>query len=446
MVLKLKTYTETWNQADILRCFEALSNMPYSLFFDSNDTRHPLSQYSIICWSPRETISYSITDDQCPFDLIQSRLNKYKIEASNIDLPFIGGLAGYWGYDLGQTVETLPNIAQRDINVPDMMVGIYTNCLVHDHTKNEMRLIIHAEDNERFEQEKKFLIDKISSKKETKSQDDNINWQSSVSEDDYKKNVQRIIDYIYAGDVYQVNLTRRFDAKKPKNFDAFEHYKTLREHNPAPFSAFMNFSDVKLASCSPERFLSVNDNIVETRPIKGTISDIEDPETLSKSTKDRAENIMIVDLLRNDISKVSKPHSVKVTDLCKVETFKGLHHLVSTVTGELDESKSSIDLLKNCFPGGSITGAPKIRAMEIIEELEPIKRGPYCGAMGYIGFNQNMDTNISIRTLIYTQDKIYLQAGGGITCESTPAQELQETYTKINKIFESFDLHKEQQK
>ena len=350
-------------------------------------------------------------------------------------------MAGYWGYDLGRQLEKIPTLTKDDTNTPDMMIGIYTNILTYHHATKKMTFIIHAENEIEYEKEKRFLQTIIALPKFQEEEEPNNTqpeWTTTKSEKDYKQDIQTIIDHIYEGDVYQVNLSRRFEAKQPKDFDEFEHYKTLREHNPAPFSAFMNFGALKLASCSPERFLSVQNGQVETRPIKGTMESSAPAKALQNSAKDHAENIMIVDLMRNDISKVCEYHSVQATTLCAVETFKGLHHLVSTITGTLSPDKTPIDLLKACFPGGSITGAPKIRAMEIIEQLEPHRRGVYCGTMGYIGFDGTMDTSIIIRTLIYTNDKIYLQTGGGITCESTPNQELQETLTKADKIFESF--------
>ncbi|MEC7028742.1 MAG: anthranilate synthase component I family protein, partial [Pseudomonadota bacterium] len=215
-----------------------------------------------------------------------------------------------------------------------------------------------------------------------------------------------------------------------------------REANPAPFGAFMNFGSIKLASASPERFINHYGRIAETRPIKGTIKRYADPEhdqdqkdMLASSDKDRAENVMIVDLLRTDLSKVCEDHSVRVTRLNHLESFAHVHHLVSTVEGVIRADKSAVSLLEACFPGGSITGAPKVRAMEIIEELEDTRRGPYCGSMGYIGFDGTMDTNIIIRTLVYNGNTVSLNVGGGITAASDPASEYMETLHKALGFF-----------
>lgn len=421
-----------WEGEDILTLVDALSDQPYTLFFDSNRTSHPANQWSFLCWNPVETITakngvithnsdvIEVTD---VFKFLQSRLDTYKFD-NNLKIPFIGGLAGYWGYDLGRGLETLPNATTDDINVPDMMVGIYTNVIAHDHTADKTWLI-GKEQNVRNRKENHAIP--------------NIEWTAQTSDDDYKVHIQQAIDYIYAGEIYQANITRRFDAKLPNSFSPYDHYKHLRQVNPAPFSAYMNFGDMQISSCSPERFLKCDKGVVETQPIKGTLRSSQESEILTNSKKDIAENTMIVDLLRNDLSKVCENHSVKVPKLCELQTFEGLHHLVSTVTGVLKKDKTALDLLKACFPGGSITGAPKIRAMEVIEEIEPTRRGPYCGAIGYIGFDGTMDTNIIIRTIIYANNKAYLQTGSGIVSDSDPMKELQEGLDKAQKIFESFD-------
>jgi para-aminobenzoate synthetase component 1 len=420
-----------WNGPDILTCAEGLVDKSFTLFFDSNRPSHPLSRWSFLCWDPVEIISCKnniiyhsekkVTETNF-FDFLQTRLNHYSFEEN--DIPFCGGAAGYFGYDLGRQLEIIPTHTVDDLNLPDVAIGIYQNILAHDHRKNETWLI--GEEPE---------VHKVCNS----YQRQDIKWSTQKTDNEYCDDIQKVIDYIYAGEVYQVNLSRRYEADMPDGFSEFSHYKKLRNINSAPFSAYMNFGDFKLASCSPERFLSVQDKIVETKPIKGTLPDTENADLLQKNIKERAENLMIVDLLRNDISKTCGQNSVTVPTLCDIETFEGLHHMVSTVRGILEENKTAIDLLHGCFPGGSITGAPKIRAMEIIEELEETRRGPYCGAMGYIGFNGNMDTNIIIRTLIYKDNKAFLQVGSGIVSDSVPEKELEETKQKANKIWESFE-------
>jgi para-aminobenzoate synthetase component 1 len=418
-----------------------LCQLQYSLFFDSNDPKHPENKWSFLCFDPLEVITAKngeITHNHKNighaniFDFLKSRMAKYEFP-SHENIPFTGGMAGYWGYDLGRQLEDLPDSTKDDLNLPDMVVGIYSTIFAYDH-KNKKNWLIRA----------KSPQDSIKSTKTSDwiAEKDNfcdLQFEAQTNDDDYKNNIQKIIDYIHAGEVYQANYSRRFDTNIPENFNMFKYYERLRKINPAPFSSFMNFGDFQLICCSPERFLKVEKNQVYAQPIKGTLPSTYPAEVLENSQKDRAENLMIVDLLRNDLSKICDHHSVKVPKLCELQTFEGLHHLVSTVTGTLKKDKTALDLLKSCFPGGSITGAPKIRAMEIIEELEKTRRGPYCGAMGYIGFDGNMDTNIIIRTLIHVNGKAYLQTGSGIVSDSIPEKELQEGLDKAQKIFESFE-------
>ncbi len=432
-----------WHGADAPTCARALCREPYALYFDSCRPEHPLNRYSIICWAPAETITAkngTITHNDADvgpgdvFSFLQDRLRAYDFAAAKDipALPFIGGAAGYFGYDLGRTLEVLPATAQDDINMPDMMIGIYTNALVFNHSTD-----------------KAWLIGEEPQIKETPSpaqNDTSLDWKFIKTEEEYCADIQTAIDYIYAGEIYQVNLSRRMDAPLPPGFDALDHYMMLRTINPAPFCSYMNFGDIALSSTSPERFLFVEGKNAESRPIKGTLPSDQGAALLQNSAKDRAENTMIVDLLRNDLSKICDFHSVKVPALCALETFAGVHHLVSTVTGTLRGDKDALDLLRACFPGGSITGAPKIRSMEIIEELEPTRRGAYCGAMGYIGFDGKMDTNIAIRTLIYANGRAYLQTGGGIVSDSVPAKELQESLDKAAKILESFETTAQQKR
>jgi len=432
------------NKYDIIDEAKKYAIAPYTLFFDSNRPEHPDNKWSFLCFSPTEVISSKngiITHNgknigaHDAFDFLQSRLDNYDFECDS-HIPFTGGIAGYWGYDLGRSLEEIPDKTKDDLDLPDLVVGIYTALIAHDHENNETWFIRSVP-----EEFNNFTIPHhyISINNWHENPTATVEEQKNAS--DYKTDIQKIIDYIYAGEIYQANMSRRFDIKLPDDFCTLSHYLHLREINSAPFSAYMNLEDFQLSSCSPERFLKLQNGIVETKPIKGTLPADQNSDILLNSEKDRAENLMIVDLLRNDISKTCKPHSVKVPKLCEIETFEGLHHLVSTVTGEIKPKETALSLLKSCFPGGSITGAPKIRAMQIIEELEETRRGPYCGAMGYIGFSGNMDTNIVIRTLIYKDGKAHLQTGSGIVSDSDPSQELFEGLKKAEKIFESFGLN-----
>jgi para-aminobenzoate synthetase component 1 len=253
-----------------------------------------------------------------------------------------------------------------------------------------------------------------------------------------------VIDYIYAGDIYQANLSQRFQTILPEGDSPFALYQRLRRLNPAPFAAYLNFGDIVIASASPERFLQLRGGWVETRPIKGTrprgatpVEDKAHARELLASEKDRAENVMIVDLLRNDLSRVCRDHTVTVPELCVLESYATVHHLVSTVVGQLNPGATAIDLLRATFPGGSITGAPKIRAMEIIAALEPTQRGPYCGSIGYVGFDGNIDSSITIRTYAIKNNVVTFQAGGGIVADSDPAAEYEETLTKAGALMEA---------
>jgi len=265
-----------------------------------------------------------------------------------------------------------------------------------------------------------------------------------MSFEQYARAFHRIKHYICEGDCYQVNLAQRFDTRVEGSL--WQAYRILRKRNPAPFSAYMNTPCCQILSCSPERFLKVRDGVVETRPIKGTRPRSPCPEEdqrlaqeLKYSDKDRAENLMIVDLLRNDLGKVCIPGTIRVPELFDIESFATVHHLVSTITGELGENSDSPGLLRACFPGGSITGAPKLRAMEIIEELEPHRRGVYCGSIGYVGFDGAMDTSIAIRTLVHSTGSLRFWAGGGIVADSELEAEYQETFDKVAAILKLLD-------
>lgn len=449
---KKRLFVYDWPAHAAPETFSAVAEQPYSLYLDSNRPAHPLSRYSYICWHPFEIIESkdghvrvsnrdnSFTYAADPFHVVRERLSLWgeDVKARKDLPPFQGGAAGYFGYDLARGLETLPSRAQPH-RQPDMCIGLYDKIIAYDHAQNRAYLIIHAEDEAGAMVHKSYIENAVRTPKQTSPAEDPLDWHTGTSEKDLETAIARTIEYIHAGDIFQANISRRFSARLPRYFSPYAHYLNLRQINPAPYGAYMNFGRTVLSGSSPERFLLVKDRKVETRPIKGTLSSSLPASILSDSEKDRAENIMIVDLLRNDLSIVCEDHSVIIEDLCGIETFEGLHHMVSTVSGRLRGDMSCIDALKACFPGGSITGAPKIRAMEIIDELEPHRRGAYCGAMGYAGFDGTMDTAIIIRTLVYENDYVHLQTGGGIVADSVPASEVTETLVKAEKIFESFE-------
>lgn len=446
-----RLFVYDWQGPDAATCFTPLSALPYSIFLDSNMGGHALSRVSYVLWHPFETIEskngrVTITNRDHQFsynaDLFKVVRERMALWGENRTLQknlpaFQGGAAGFFGYDLARQLERLPAKANAT-SQPDACIGLYDKVLAFDHVAGKAVLMIAAESEAEAAVHKAFLEDciRVHAPKEQGAFD--ISWKTDKDDPAFERDIARIVDFIHAGDIFQANISRRFSAALPDGFDAYAHYRTLRQINPAPYAAFMNFGSVKLASCSPERFLEVSGRVIETRPIKGTIPSSRPASALSESEKDRAENVMIVDLLRNDLSRVCEDHSIEVAELCNIETFEGLHHMVSTVRGTLRGDQGAMEALRACFPGGSITGAPKIRAMEIIEELEPQRRGAYCGAMAWMGFDGTMDSAITIRTLVYEDGQVYLQTGGGITAMSDPTAEREETLTKAQKIFQSF--------
>ncbi|UYB73062.1 aminodeoxychorismate synthase component I [Aeromonas veronii] len=351
-------------------------------------------------------------------------------------LPFIGGTLGLFGYDLGRRFERLPVQAAADIAVPDMAVGIYDWALLRNVATGDWQLV-HWGDEAGLANRLAWLEQQQA--KPAPAFALQGSWQSNMSRAEYGEKFARIQEYLAAGDCYQINLTQRFSA--PYQGDEWHAYCLLATANKAPFSAFIRLPESALLSLSPERFLLLDGRHIETKPIKGTRPRHPDPVTdrqvareLAQADKDRSENLMIVDLLRNDIGRVSRPGSVSVPHLFAVESFPAVHHLVSTIHGELDARWQGVDLLRACFPGGSITGAPKIRAMEIIEELEPQRRNAYCGSIGYLSQHGRMDTSICIRTLIAEAGRLHCWAGGGIIADSDADSEYQETYDKVARI------------
>ena len=448
-------------QTNTAQLFERISHKPWSILLDSGQPQGQYGRYDIIVADPFVMVS-SIENSvgvkteinqlgkvdvstKDPFDILNKLMEPYK--APQINVPFGGGAVGYFAYDLARQVETLPNLSLLNLSVPHMMVGIYDWAVVVDHREKTACLVSYGFQQSTHDHWTDLcaLFDAPAKPQKFSTFELTSPICSNMDFSQYSKAFNIIKRYIIEGDCYQVNLAQRFSAKARGN--AWLAYCKLKEISPAPFMAYMNFGFLQVLSGSPERFLQVVGNHVETRPIKGTrprsediVQDLKFSDDLETSIKDRAENLMIVDLLRNDISKSCEIGSVKVDKLFQLQSFANVHHLVSIVTGMLKHGKSVIDLLRDCFPGGSITGAPKLRAMQIIEELEPNRRGVYCGAIGYIGFDGNMDTNIAIRTAVYTSDKnddvgeISFYAGGGIVADSVLEKEYAETLDKASSI------------
>ena len=451
------TYSLPYFQ-DSAALFAAFADQPWAVFLDS---AYPYSQhgrYDIMAVDPvcvlltlgdeTEIICQDISarSMEDPFVLIKQQLDRFGLANEPVleELPFTGGAIGYFSYDLARRLEHLPVIAEAGEQIPDMAVGIYQWAVIVDHQLQVSCLVARGMDTAQCQR----LVAQFSQLPEpipSSSFDVLGDVTANMDKATYTQAFNRIKRYLQNGDCYQVNLTQRFAA--PCQGNPWIVYQLLRQLNAAPFSCYLNLPDVQILSSSPERFLLLNHGLVETKPIKGTrprkIDAAEDQlqiEQLSNSPKDRAENVMIVDLLRNDISKTCQWGSVKVPTLFAVESYATVHHLVSTVTGELAEGQHAVDLLRSCFPGGSITGAPKIRAMEIIDEMEIVKRGIYGGAVGYLSFSGDMDVAIAIRTGVIRDGMLHSQAGAGVVADSDPTAEWKETEAKARAVLTAADL------
>jgi para-aminobenzoate synthetase component 1 len=434
--------------------FSTIAEQPWAMWLDSSESDHVDSRYDIMVWQPAITLVttgdntritnnisaqyYDSSED--PLLLIKNEQQALfaDTELSNLPLPFKGGAVGYFAYDLGKRFESLPNTNQQDIALPEMAVGIYQHAVIFDKYDQQFWLLCFDDKREELQHYFNQALatnNTITAAPFALSTD----WQANMTQVEYQQKFAQVQQYLLSGDCYQINLAQRFTASYQG--DEFNAYCALRAENKAPFSAFLRFQDSTILSISPERFLQLNDTKVQSKPIKGTrprsennAEDIANAKDLQHATKDRAENLMIVDLLRNDISKVCKAGTVSVPSLFAIESFPAVHHLVSTVEGEIAPEYDGTDLLRASFPGGSITGAPKIRAMSIIDELEPHQRSVYCGSIGYLSACGAMDSSITIRTLICTDNKIHCWAGGGLVADSQVDCEYQETYDKVKKI------------
>ncbi|MFC2067272.1 aminodeoxychorismate synthase component I [Chloroflexota bacterium] len=449
--------------------FDAFSERPFSFFLDSGMDPGKLGRYSFMGSDPFLVLrsrgeEVTLIKDGVeevrqgnPFDVAGELLTVYSLDKGQAPVPFIGGAVGYFSYDLCHFIERLPSTAIDDLNLPECYLAFYDTIIAFDHLEGRAYLVStgfpelgevkrkrRAEERLR-EAKNQMLKNTLPSIAEPSHVGKGMALKSNFSREEYLKAVATAREYICAGDIFQVNLSQRFEADLPVL--PYELYRKLREINPAPFASYLGFDEVSAVGASPERFLKVQGDLVETRPIKGTRPRGKTPEKdkalaqeLLSSVKDRAENVMIVDLERNDIGRVCRYGTVKVTELAVLETYPTVFHLTSTVQGRLSEGKSRIDLLKATFPGGSITGAPKVRAMEIIDELEPTRRSVYTGSIGYLSFNGDMDLNIVIRTILAKGGRAYFQVGGGIVYDSEPEAEYEETLDKAKALVQALNL------
>ena len=460
---------------DPARCCEQLAGLPYRLFLDSAARGSRLGRYSFLTADPIAVVRRKGAEAADAMAEVRELLAPHRFDEVDGLPPFQGGAAGYLAYDWGGSLERLPAPRYDDLALPDVVIGIYDWVLAWDHERRRAWLIVTGmsgnpdaraatirqildrgprshEDTEFSKEYSPFLRDSVASERAPSFPVADAGWdarlelRSSFSHAAYLDAVSRVREYIYAGDIFQANLSQRFEA--PLGETPWELYRRMRVRNAAPFAAYFETPEAAVVSASPERFLRVDvDGHVETRPIKGTRPRGVGPEhdgalgqALTESAKDRAENLMIVDLMRNDLSRVCSPGTVRVPELFTLERYATVHHLVSTVVGTLAPGRDIFDLVRATFPGGSITGAPKLRAMEIIAELEPSARGVYCGSLGYWSLTGALDTSIAIRTAIALGDRVYFSAGGGIVADSDPEQEYRETLDKARGMIDALAI------
>jgi para-aminobenzoate synthetase component I len=445
--------------ADAARRLRRLGDLT---FLDSAMAHPSLGRYSLIAADPFAVFRVEdgaatwngATVHAHPLAALKQTMQAFREDPDPALPPFQGGAAGFFSYDFGRLLERLPTPARRQPGVPQALMRFYDVVLAFDHLEHRTVLMStgHPETDpvrrtRRARDRAEQVLEALSTTAEPVDSEPHapLEFRSSMDRGAFERAVARVVEYVLAGDVFQANIARRIAARLPRDFDRFAFYQRLRRENPAPFAAWLDCGDLSVASSSPERFVQVRDGRVEARPIKGTIARSADPlederlaAALLASEKDRAENVMIVDLLRNDLSRVCRPHSVNVPVLNGLESYASVHHLVSVVEGILADGRDVADLIGAAFPGGSITGAPKIRAMEIISEIEGIERGVYCGSIGYLGFEGSCDLNIAIRTVTFVDGEAVLHAGGGITALSDPSAEYEETVVKAARILQAF--------
>jgi para-aminobenzoate synthetase component 1 len=441
-----------------------LSGFPHLAVLDSALAMGQLGRYSFVVADPFEVIRVSrpSADPLAGITRLLDEFDEPRVDSLSGLPPFLGGAVGFFSYEFGRCFERIPSARHNEFDIPTAMFGFYDVVLAWDRERPGEGWIIsqglpEKDPKLRRERAESRLrqFNKLLRSSEPVIEAPSVgfqamahgltapqyqtrlpgSWLGNFDSFGFRQAVEKAREYIYAGDIFQVNLAQRL--MRPADLTSIELYGRLREVNAAPFACYFDGGPFQIVSASPERFLQVRDRVVETRPIKGTrrrtgdkVKDEEQKRQLLSSAKDRAENTMIVDLLRNDLSRVCEPNSIRVPQWFELEEYPFVVHAVSSVVGKLRESASMSDLIRATFPGGSITGAPKVRAMEIIAELEPTVRGPYCGSMGYFGFDGSCDFNILIRTITASRGWWQLQVGGGIVADSHSDAEEEETWIK----------------
>jgi para-aminobenzoate synthetase component I len=434
---------------DPLGGYAACADEPYVAFLDSAAANDPRAKISYLCLDPVAILNLPAGSGD-PFIPLAAWLDRHHpphVQGRAAPLPFIGGAVGFLSYDLGVAAAGITTRHPRMTGLPDAWFGLYDTVLGFEHHTSRLWFIGHDRPGAPAAARLTALTARLARPAKLPPAE-TLDWQPEWSEAGYRARVEQVRAYIGAGDIFQANLTHRFRARRPANFSAAGLYAALRGRSPAPFAGFLKCDDeVAIISASPEAFLSLTpEGHVETRPIKGTIRRGATPEEdellgqeLSRSTKDRAENLMIADLMRSDLGRVCAAGSVKVTALCALERFASAQHLVSVVEGRLKPGLGAIDLLRATFPAGSITGAPKYRAMQIIDEIETAARGAYCGTLAWLGFDGAMGSSVMIRSIVATREALFAQAGGGIVWDSDPAAEYAEMRLKASPLLAAGD-------
>ena len=435
-------------RADPAYWFERIRHAPGAVLLDSGRPQAERGRYDLLSAWPQQLLQPA-TDDSAEsyFQRLREALQQLgpAVAPEGCELPFVGGLIGLFSYDFGRLLENMPEQARPDIDLPLARFGLYPWALITDHQKRSSQLVFHpALTMSERERLVRLFYSPLSSTGTSAPFTLLAPFAADLHKDDYRQAIERIQRYIQAGDCYQVNFAQRFRTAYAG--DPWTAYQALRAACPTPYAGFIALEHGAVLSQSPERFLRLHQGSVETRPIKGTRPRGQDPHSdaaqaqgLLESKKDRAENLMIVDLLRNDLGRSCRIGSVQVPELFALESYPNVHHLVSCVSGQLAEDKDAFDLLAGSFPGGSITGAPKIRAMQIIDELEPTRRTIYCGSLLYIDVRGEMDSSIAIRTLLAQSGQISCWGGGGIVADSEWHAEYQESIDKVKVLLETLE-------
>lgn len=458
------------NDREPLSIYAKLKGEGACVLLDSGNTFGNISQWSFIGMRPfiifrsrnhKNEVIYCLKKNKKPkivpgepLSVLKNLFSRYIIKTDRKLPPFFGGLMGFMSYDLVKYFEKIPVTTIDDVKHYDCYFAFFKTVVAFDHKKNEVWIITNIEPSKNARKKGDQIIQGLKNKilenkpgiSAKKIEIDSLYSDNTLLE--YKEMVKKAKTYIKNGDIYQANLSQRFKAKA-KNVDPLFLYKKLREINPSPFACFFDFPGVKIISSSPERLVRLSGEIVETRPIAGTrprgkdkTGDKKMEKELILNEKERAEHIMLLDLERNDLGRVCKYNSVKVDELMVLEKYSHVIHIVSNVKGKLQKNRDAFDCIRACFPGGTITGVPKVRCMEVIDELEKHRRGPYTGSAGYISFNGDMDINILIRTFVFKDNNLYFQVGAGIVADSIPEKEYKETLHKAEALMEAIGMRK----